>query len=60
MKADDLYGFNFLVYVNCKIQNKAIQYFSIIFLFGLELRVNYAPLTWYEQEYLRVKAHFWS
>ena len=28
------------------------------FPFCLELWMNYAPLTWYEQEYLRYKAHF--
>ena len=28
------------------------------FPFVFELWMNYAPLTWYEQEYLRCKAHF--
>jgi hypothetical protein len=35
-------------------QQNTFQSFS----FCLELWMNYAPLTWYEQEYLRCKAHF--
>jgi hypothetical protein len=33
MKADHLCDFNFLVYINWKIQNKPIRHFSIVFLF---------------------------
>jgi len=33
-----------------------MKYFS--FSFRLELGINYAPLTWYEQKYLRYKTHF--
>ena len=33
-------------------QQNTFQSFS----FCIELRMNYAPLTWYEQEYLRCKA----
>jgi hypothetical protein len=40
-----------------KTQNKPIKYLSVI-SYCLELRMNYAPLTWYEQEYQRYKAHF--
>jgi hypothetical protein len=37
-----------------------INYYNTFqtFSFCLELWMNYAPLTWYEQEYLRCKAHF--
>jgi hypothetical protein len=58
MEADHLGGFNFLVYIfleNIKQTNKTLLSH---FLVCLELRMNYALLTWYEQEYLRYKAHF--
>jgi len=34
-----------------------MRHFSIVSLRS-QLWMNYKPLTWYEQEYLRFKAHF--
>ena len=58
MEADHLGGFNFLVYINLENTKQTNKTLLSHFPVCLELRMNYTPLTWYEQEYLRCNAHF--
>jgi len=58
MEADHLGGFNFLVYINLENTKQTNKTLLSHFPVCLELRMNYTPLTWYEQEHLRYKTHF--
>lgn len=41
-----------------KMQTKSVKHISIVFSFCPELWINCTPLIWYEQKYLKYKAHF--
>jgi hypothetical protein len=50
MKADHLCGFNFRAYINFENTKQTNKTLLSRFPVCLELRMNYTPLRWYEQE----------
>jgi len=58
MNVDHQGNFNFLALSKFRKHKKTIKTLLNRFLFSLELRMYYTPLTCYEQENLGHKAHF--